>query len=47
MLAPGKVHRRSERKMADSFIDFFRESGSVVVPEVGRQVDLGREPGGG
>lgn len=42
MLAAGKVVRRSERKMADSFLDFFRKKGTVRVPMVGRQVDAAR-----
>ena len=44
MLAAGEVVRRSEGRMAQAFLDHFRATGRVVVPEVGRQQDLARDP---
>ena len=44
MLAAGKVVRRSEKRMAQSFVDYFRAHHELGVPAVGRQKDLARGP---
>ena len=44
MLAAGRVVDRSDGKMADSFLDYFRATGEIAVPAIGRQRDLAREP---
>ena len=47
MLAEGELVARSEARLSESFLSYFRERGEVTVPPVGRQRDLARElPGG-
>ena len=44
MLAAGRVAHRSEERLVESFLAYFRATGDVMVPAVGRQRDLAREP---
>jgi len=44
MLKNGKLIRKSDRKLMDYFIDYFRENQQLTIPPLGRQIDVSKKP---
>ncbi len=45
MLADGRTVKKSDKRMIDYFIEYFRKNKKLTVPDVGRQVDISKAGG--